>query len=96
MALLQNAAKLGVVTSSFDLTPKQAIDEFYRRDPGGDIDRIYAEVRRIVDTPAMSARLSEIGFEITEPIAPAALAAAARTSYATFDRVLTQAGIKPE
>ncbi|HEY6842267.1 MAG TPA: HlyD family secretion protein [Chthoniobacterales bacterium] len=42
--LLQNAAKLGVVTSSFDLTPKQAIDEFYRRDPGGDVDRIYAEV----------------------------------------------------
>ena len=40
--LLQNAAKLGVVTSSYNLTPKEAIDEFYKRDPGGDIDRIYA------------------------------------------------------
>ncbi len=42
--LLQSAAKLGVVPSSYNLTPKQVIDEFYRRDPGGDIDRIYAEV----------------------------------------------------
>ncbi len=43
--LLQNAAKLGVVASSYDLTPKQAIEDFYRRDPGGDIDRIYARGR---------------------------------------------------
>jgi membrane fusion protein, multidrug efflux system len=42
--LLQNAAKLGVTASSYNLTPKQVIEEFYRRDPGGDIDRIYAEV----------------------------------------------------
>ena len=30
--------------SSYDLTPKQTIEEFYRRDPGGDINRIYEEV----------------------------------------------------
>jgi membrane fusion protein, multidrug efflux system len=42
--LLQNAAKLGITPSSYNLTPKQLIEEFYRRDPGGDIDRIYAEV----------------------------------------------------
>src|ERR1700760_674311 len=42
--LLQNAAKLGVAASSYNLTPKEVIEEFYRRDPGGDIDRIYAEV----------------------------------------------------
>jgi membrane fusion protein (multidrug efflux system) len=42
--LLQNAAKLGVTASSYNLTPKQVIEEFYRRDPGGDIDRIYADV----------------------------------------------------
>src|ERR1700759_516580 len=42
--LLQNAAKLGVTASSYNLTPKEVIEEFYRRDPGGDIDRIYAEV----------------------------------------------------
>jgi membrane fusion protein, multidrug efflux system len=40
--LLQSAAQLGVVPSSYDLTPKQTLEEFYRRDPGGDINRIYA------------------------------------------------------
>ena len=42
--LMQGAAQLGVVLSSFDLTPKQALEEFYRRDPGGDINKIYAEI----------------------------------------------------
>jgi membrane fusion protein, multidrug efflux system len=42
--LLQSAAKLGIVPSSYELTPKQIIEEFYRRYPGGDIDRIYAGV----------------------------------------------------
>ena len=42
--LIQSAAQLGLVSSSYNLTPKQTLDEFYRRDPGGDIDRIYANV----------------------------------------------------
>ncbi len=42
--LLQNAAKLGVMPSSYNLTPSQVIEEFYKRDPGGNIDRIYAAV----------------------------------------------------
>ena len=42
--LLQTASQLGVVPSSYALTPKQMLDEFYRRDPAGDLDRIYAEV----------------------------------------------------
>ena len=44
--LMQGAAQLGVVLSSFDVTPKQALEEFYRRDPGGDINKIYAEIIR--------------------------------------------------
>jgi membrane fusion protein (multidrug efflux system) len=42
--LMQSASQLGVVASSWDLTPKQVVEEFYRRDPGGDINRIYAEI----------------------------------------------------
>ena len=42
--LMHGAAQLGIVSSSYDLTPKQVVDEFYKRDPGGDIDRIYADV----------------------------------------------------
>jgi membrane fusion protein (multidrug efflux system) len=42
--LIQGAAQLGVVHGSYDQTPKQTLDEFYRRDPGGDINRIFAEI----------------------------------------------------
>src|SRR4029077_5297424 len=42
--LMQSAAQLGVVASSWDMTPKQVVEEFYKRDPGGDINRIYAEI----------------------------------------------------
>ena len=49
--LLQSAAQLGVVPSSYNLTPKEIIDEFYRRDPKGDIDKIYAQI--ILDAPSL-------------------------------------------
>ena len=42
--LIQNAAVLGVIPSSYNLTPREVIDEFKRRDPTGDIDRIYAKL----------------------------------------------------
>jgi membrane fusion protein (multidrug efflux system) len=42
--LIQSASQLGVIASSFNLTPKQTLAEFYRRDPSGDIDRIYAAI----------------------------------------------------
>jgi membrane fusion protein, multidrug efflux system len=41
--LMQAAAQVGV-TDSFNITPKQLIVNFYRRDPDGDIDRIYAKL----------------------------------------------------
>jgi len=42
--LLQSAAQLGIVPSSYTLAPQEMLDEFYRRDPTGDLNRIYAEV----------------------------------------------------
>lgn len=42
--LMQTVAPLGVVPSSYDLTPKQMLEEFYRRDPGGNVDRIFNEL----------------------------------------------------
>ena len=50
--LLQTAAPLGIFTSSFDLTPKKILDEFYKRDPQGNIDRIYAKV--IEEAPTLA------------------------------------------
>ncbi len=42
--LLQSAAPLGIVPSSYVATPKQVIEEFYKRDPEGNLDRIYAKI----------------------------------------------------
>ena len=49
--LMQGAAVLGIIPSSYNLTPKQMVDEFYRRDPGGDLDKIYADV--IANAPSL-------------------------------------------
>jgi membrane fusion protein (multidrug efflux system) len=48
--LMRSITQLGVVPSSFNLTPRQTLEEFYKRDPGGDIDRIYTEVIRNAPT----------------------------------------------
>ena len=42
-ALMQAAAALGV-SQPFNMTPKEMIAEFYKRDPSGDIDKIYEQL----------------------------------------------------
>ncbi|WP_020466132.1 HlyD family secretion protein [Singulisphaera acidiphila] len=49
--LLQSAAQLGYSPSSWNATPKQAIEEFYKLDPQGNLERIYA--RLIPQAPAI-------------------------------------------
>ena len=56
-SLLQAAAQLGV-TGSFNQTPRQMIAEFYKRDPNGDIDRIYAQLLK--DAPAVKQAESKL------------------------------------
>jgi membrane fusion protein (multidrug efflux system) len=48
--LIQAASKLGV-TDTYDKTPKQMITDFYKRDPQGNIDRIYAKL--VEEAPAV-------------------------------------------
>src|SRR5262249_1787530 len=43
-ALIQSAAQVGYFPSSWDMTPKQAIEKFYQQDPEGNLDRIYAQI----------------------------------------------------
>ena len=49
--LIHAAAQLGIEQSSYDLTPKQILEEFYKRIPGADVDKIYAEI--IKNAPAL-------------------------------------------
>ncbi len=56
-SLIQAAAQLGV-TSSFNQTPRQMIIDFYKRDPDGNIDRIYAQLLK--DAPAIKQAESKL------------------------------------
>jgi membrane fusion protein, multidrug efflux system len=49
--LLESASQFGYEPTSWDLTPKQAIEEFYKQDPGGNLDKILARI--IPDAPAI-------------------------------------------
>jgi membrane fusion protein (multidrug efflux system) len=42
--LLQSAAQFGYFPTSWDSTPKQAVANFYKQDPKGNLDRIYAQL----------------------------------------------------
>jgi membrane fusion protein (multidrug efflux system) len=44
--LLLSASPLGIVPKSYEATPSEAIEEFYRRDPEGNLDRIYNDLVR--------------------------------------------------
>jgi membrane fusion protein (multidrug efflux system) len=56
-SLIQAAAQLGVI-ASFNQTPRQMIADFYKRDPEGNIDRIYAQLLK--DAPAVKQAESKL------------------------------------
>ncbi|MGO8744554.1 MAG: efflux RND transporter periplasmic adaptor subunit [Thermoguttaceae bacterium] len=49
--LLQSAAQFGYLPTSWTATPKQAVEAFYKQDPEGNLNRIYA--RLIPQAPAI-------------------------------------------
>ncbi|MDR3635914.1 MAG: HlyD family secretion protein [Isosphaeraceae bacterium] len=49
--LLQSVAQLGYSPSTWNVTPKEAMEEFYKLDPEGNLERIYA--RLIPQAPAI-------------------------------------------
>jgi multidrug resistance efflux pump len=90
--LMQSAAQLGVVPSSYDLTPRQVVDEFYRRDPGGDINRIYAEI--IKNAPAL--KQAQAGLEQAQrDLDQAKLELSYCAITAEIDGVITRRNVNP-
>jgi membrane fusion protein (multidrug efflux system) len=80
------------VPSSYNLTPKETIDEFYRRDPQGDINRIYAQVMR--DAPSLKqaqANLEQAGRDLDQ----AKLDLSYCTIVAEIDGVITRRNVNP-
>jgi membrane fusion protein (multidrug efflux system) len=90
--LIQSASQLGVVGSSFNLTPKQTIAEFYRRDPNGDIDKIYAQI--IKTAPAIKQAQAALE-EAQRNLDQANLDLRYCTVTAEIDGVVTRRNVNP-
>jgi len=90
--LIESASKLGVVASSFNLTPKQTLEEFYKRDPQGDIDRIYAKI--IQDAPSLKQSAAALE-EAERDLDQAKLDLKYCTVVAEIDGVVTRRNVNP-
>ena len=90
--LLQSAAQLGVVPSSWDLTPKQTLAEFYRRDPGGDINKIYAQI--IKTAPGLKEAEAKL-MQAERDLDQAKLNLRYCTIVAEIDGVITRRNVNP-
>lgn len=90
--LLQSAAQLGIVPSSYNLTPKQMLDEFYRRDPTRDLDRIYAAV--IKNAPSLKQAETNL-LQAQRDLDQAKLNLRYCTVVAEIDGVITRRNVNP-
>ena len=91
-ALLESAAQLGIAPSSYNLTPKETLDEFYRRDPQGDIDKIYAQIMR--EAPTL--KQAQAGLERAQrDLDQAKLDLSYCTVVAEIDGVITRRNVNP-
>ena len=90
--LLQAASQLGVVSSSVDMKPKDMIDEFYKRDKEGNIDRIYAQIRK--DAPAVKQAEAKLKAAQSE-LAQAQLNLKYCDIVAEIDGVVTRRNVNP-
>ncbi len=90
--LMRGAAQLGVVPSSYDLTPKQVVEEFHRRDPGGDIDKIYTEI--IKTAPGLKQAQTKLQ-QAQRDLDEAQLELRYCTILAEIDGVVTRRNVNP-
>ena len=89
--LMQTAAQLGV-TYSFDTSPKQMLADFYKRDPEGNIDRIYAQLLK--DAPAVKQAEGKLG-ETQANLDQAKLNLRYCDVVAEIDGVVTRRSVNP-
>ena len=90
--LFQAAAQVGIVPSRFDLSPKEAIEEFHRRDANGDMNRIYAQI--IKTAPALEKARTDVA-EAQRDLAQAQLDLRYCTIVAEIDGVITRRNVNP-
>jgi len=90
--LLASAAPLGIAPQSYIATPKQVIEEFYKRDPEGNLDRIYAKI--IEEAPPIKLAQSKLA-EATAQLNQAQLNLDYCDVISEIDGVVTRRNVNP-
>jgi len=90
-SLAQAAAQLGV-SDSFNKTPKQMVEDFYKRDPEGNIDRIYNQLLK--DAPAVKQAQSKLA-QVQRNLDQAKLNLRYTDVRAEIDGVVTRREVNP-
>ena len=91
-ALQQAAAPLGIVSSSFNLTPKSLLADFYKRHPKGDIDTILTQVAK--DAPQIEYAEAQL-HQARADLDQAELNLSYCTVYAEIDGAVTGRNVNP-
>lgn len=92
LSLLQVASQIGIVPSSFNLTPQEMLNEFYRRDPQKNVDRILSEVMK--DAPARKQAEAKVQ-EAQRDLDQAKLNLSYCEVKAEIDGVITRRNVNP-
>jgi membrane fusion protein, multidrug efflux system len=91
MNLIQAASQLGVV-DSFTKSPKQMVADFYKRDPEGNIDRIYEQLLK--DAPGVKQAQSKLA-QVQRDLDQAQLNLRYTDVVAEIDGVVTRRAVNP-
>ncbi len=90
--LLQAAASLGILPSSYELSPKDMLEEFIKKDPQGNIDRIYDKVAK--EAPAAKQAAAKLE-QTQRDLAQAKLNLKYCEVRAEIDGVITRRNVNP-
>jgi membrane fusion protein (multidrug efflux system) len=89
---MQSAAPLGIFPKSYDATPKKVIEDFYKLDPDGNVDNIYARLMR--EAPVIKQAQSKLE-QTKRDLAQADLDLRYCEVYAEIDGVITRRNVNP-
>jgi membrane fusion protein (multidrug efflux system) len=90
--LLQSTAQFGYFPTSWNSTPKVAISDFYKQDPQGNLDKIFAHI--IPEAPAIKQAEAE-KLRAQQELAQAELNLAYCKVVSTIDGVVTRRNVNP-
>jgi len=90
--MIQSVASLGFMPTSWNVSPKQAIEEFYKQDPRGDLDQIYAKL--ISQSPSIKQALARLE-QANRDLAQAQLNLRYCDVLSEIDGVVTRRSVNP-